>query len=209
MLNSLIESLMWKTFLDFFNCLLYIDGSRAVDVWVLAKVLNWVMFLMSGDLTGLCLYMRAMRIIYMIQIFMYSLFSQENCLMPGFEPQTAAVWVHEADGLPMGHRIGRQICVNQRPEDLLQTFYVTHSLLKRKWEIILQYILPQTVANMYYHYPPVSEASREEANFIKKKLPPTNCNKDLSVCLLQALTSLFSYWLNKIAWIFLRLLSQI
>ena len=40
---------------------LYIDGSRAVVVWILAKVLKnvnvtTIMFLMSGDLTGLCLY---------------------------------------------------------------------------------------------------------------------------------------------------------
>ena len=39
----------------------YIDGSRAVVVWILAKVLKnvnvtTIMFLMSGDLTGLCLY---------------------------------------------------------------------------------------------------------------------------------------------------------
>ena len=42
--------------------ILYIDGSRAVVVWILAKVLKnvnvtTIMFLMSGDLTGLCLYM--------------------------------------------------------------------------------------------------------------------------------------------------------
>ena len=38
--------------------LTYIDGSRAVVVWILAKVVNvtTIMFLMSGDLTGLCLY---------------------------------------------------------------------------------------------------------------------------------------------------------
>ena len=40
---------------------IYIDGSRAVVVWILAKVLKnvnvtTIMFLMSGDLTGLCLY---------------------------------------------------------------------------------------------------------------------------------------------------------
>ena len=40
----------------------YIDGSRAVVVWILAKVhknvnVTTIMFLMSGDLTGLCLYM--------------------------------------------------------------------------------------------------------------------------------------------------------
>ena len=39
-----------------------IDGSRAVVVWILAKVLKnvnvtTIMFLMSGDLTGLCLCM--------------------------------------------------------------------------------------------------------------------------------------------------------